>query len=477
MNGRRGFLQDATVRASVVLLACHAAAAGAQDGVLDPAFGNGGIVEIPWPAGYAEANAVAIDSSGRIAVCGYAPNSAGDADFALFRLLMDGSLDLSYASDSAGIRLFDFKLDGIGGRSNDLANDVATLDDNSIVAAGEAHFGLVSSQYALIKTDATGKLDATFGDDGSAHFGFDTFNDLDQGMLLRIDESGRILVAGNSITIVIGTASVDYRIGFTRLTPQGQLDSIFARYSAPLWGDKSTIPPTLSVYNFPSAILLDSSQRIVVAGSFYDPFPQDVGLWRESPDGAFDLTFGPQAIARTRLQLANGTAGGVTALAGGKLMTSGTFGASSPDTPFLMRLNEDGSPDTSFASDGLATAATIDSSHFISFNFLAPTKAGGWLLAGQYSSIDGVPPAGEILVRFDSNGVPDASFGDNGIVTIVPDPERPFFAHRAALQADGKLVIAGSFPNSAADTTHHFAVLRILADYDTLFVSGFDPAP
>jgi hypothetical protein len=59
----------------------------------------------------------------------------------------------------------------------------------------------------------------------------------------------------------------------------------------------------------------------------------------------------------------------------------------------------------------------------------------------------------------------------------VPDPERPFFVHRAALQADGKLVIAGSLPNSVADATHHFSVLRILADYDTLFVSGFEAQP
>lgn len=479
MNGLRGFPRCLVLLARAAILASATAAADAQDGVLDPTFGSGGIVEIPWTAGYAEANAVAIDSRGRIAVAGYAPGASGDSDFALFRLLCDGTLDLSYANDAAGIRLIDFNLDGIGGRSNDLANDVATLTDGSIVAVGEAHFGLVSSQFALAKTDSSGALDPTFGNGGSVHFGFDTFTNWDQGTLLKIDESGRVLVAGNVISIVFESTSVKYEIGVTRLTPQGQIDSIFGRRYTALWGDKSTAPPTLSVYNFPSAMILDSIQRVVMAGSFYEPFPQDAGLWRESPDGSFDQTFGTQGIGRTRLLLPNGTAGDISALSGGRLMASGTFGISTPDTPFLMRLNEDGSRDPGFGSNGLATAAAIDSSHSISFNFLAPTKSGGWLLAGQYGSLEaGVnPAAGVVVVRFDANGEPDASFGDNGVATIVPDPERPFFVHRAALQADGKLVIAGSLPNSVADATHHFSVLRILADYDTLFVSGFEAQP
>ena len=98
-------------------------------------------------------------------------------------------------------------------------------------------------------------------------------------------------------------------------------------------------------------------------------------------------------------------------------------------------------------------------------------------MAGQYSETFSSAPVGEILVRFNANGAPDATFGDNGIVTIVPDAERHFTAHRAALQSDGNLVVAGSFPASAVDNAAHFGIVRILADCDSLFANGFEAVP
>src|SRR4051794_32940920 len=119
MNGIRGALIRTLARTVVCLTVALAAGVNAQDGILDPAFGNAGIVEIAWPAGAAQANAVAIDSTGRIVAGGQAAGAGGDSDFALFRLLTDGSLDGSYAPDAGGFRLFDFNLAGIGGKSDD----------------------------------------------------------------------------------------------------------------------------------------------------------------------------------------------------------------------------------------------------------------------------------------------------------------------------------------------------------------------
>ena len=482
MNGLRGFLREWAAHAVFILLTCHAGAAVAQDGILDQTFGNGGIVEVAWPAGYAEANTVGVDSQGRIIVGGDAVGAFGDADFALFRLLPGGSLDGSYAAGSGAFRVVDFNLAGIGGRSDDQINDLAVQDDDSVVAVGEAHFGLINSQFALIKTDASGELDQEFADSGSAHFGFDTFMSIDQGSLVRLDSAGRIIVCGTVASTFTDLNSIDYWVGAARLTQQGQLDPTFfggGQISTPLWGDKSTMPPTLAVDNFPSALVFDSSQRIVTAGTFFEPFPQDVALMRWQSNSGFDLAFGTQSIGRVRLLLSNGTAGGMAAVANGELMISGTYGDSFPDTPFLARLNEDGSPDAAFANNGWASTASLGGGQYASFNFLSPTKAGGWLLAGQYGIVDGAftPTIGVILVRFDANGAPDPSFGDNGVVKVIPDPSRSFSVHRATLQPDGKLVVAGSFPNSASDSTPHFAVIRILADYDTLFVNGFDSTP
>lgn len=468
----------------ITLLASCAFAACAADGDLDPTFGIGGVVEIAWPSGAAEANAVGIDANGRIVVGGDAIGAAGDGDFTLLRLLPDGSMDTSFASDAGGFRQVNFDLAGIGGRSNDKINDLAVLGDGSTVALGEAHFGLggINSQYALVKTDTNGDLDATFNSSGTAHFGFNTFQAIDQGQLIRVDTLGRILVAGTVAFELNNNPALVYWAGIARVTETGQIDHTFygsGLYDTPIWADKSTSPATKTSYSFPSSLLLDSSQRIVVTATIEQPFPQAVALMRAPPDGGYDPNFGTQGTGRVLLTPTLANASATWPLANGRLMVSGTYGNSTPDTPFLMRLNEDGSVDNTFAGNGLASLSPLDSGHFAVLNFLSPTKTGGWLLAGQYGTVNGstYQNTGVILIRFDANGNPDASFGNNGIVAVIPDPARSFTAQHAAMQPDGKLVIAGSFPNSATNSTPHFAVIRILADYDTIFANGFEASP
>jgi uncharacterized delta-60 repeat protein len=226
-------------------------------------------------------------------------------------------------------------------------------------------------------------------------------------------------------------------------------------------------------------MILDSSQRIVVAASIYQPMPQSVALLRAPPDGGFDSSFGTQGTGRVLLSPSNAYAGAAWPLTDGRMMVSGVYGGSLPDTPFLMRLNSDGSADATFGNGGLASGTTLASNEYALFNFLAPTKSGGWLLAGQYGVGDSQSSqaTGVILSRFDASGNPDSSFGTNGTVVIVPDSNNPFVAQRAAMQPDGKLVVAGSMQNSTTDPTSHFAVVRILADYDTIFANGFEAAP
>lgn len=95
-----------------VLVAAIPSAALAAGAHLDPGFGTGGVAEVYWPAGSAAANAVGVDGSGRIVLGGYAAGLWGDDDFALLRLLPDGTFDTTYAIDSGGVRLVDFDLDG-----------------------------------------------------------------------------------------------------------------------------------------------------------------------------------------------------------------------------------------------------------------------------------------------------------------------------------------------------------------------------
>ena len=128
-------MEGIQTRTSYALLALVMSAANAQDGTLDPAFGNLGLVEIARPSGFAEARAVAIDGQERIVVGGDAAGINQNADLAIFRLLPSGTLDHTFASDGGGFRIVDFDLDGVGGNSMDFANDIGILDDDSVIAA------------------------------------------------------------------------------------------------------------------------------------------------------------------------------------------------------------------------------------------------------------------------------------------------------------------------------------------------------
>jgi uncharacterized delta-60 repeat protein len=76
--------------------------AAAQAGSLDPSFGNGGIVTTDFGdqinGNKASAAAIAIQSDGKILVCGGVPSSTGFPVAAVERYNTDGSVDTSFGS-------------------------------------------------------------------------------------------------------------------------------------------------------------------------------------------------------------------------------------------------------------------------------------------------------------------------------------------------------------------------------------------
>jgi uncharacterized delta-60 repeat protein len=464
------------MRITVFLLATALlpAAAIGSDGVLDPGFGNGGIVEIGWPAGSATANAIGLDTEHRILVGGDAIGASGDSDFALFRLLPDGTLDTTYASDGGGFRLIDFNLDGIGSSSDDVINDLAMYPDGALVALGEAHSGFagVNSQYALSRVNGTGALDTSFGDGGSVHFGSGSFATIDYGLRIALDAQQRIVTAGRIAVYHDNTLSFDWWLGLARLTSQGQFDSTFyggGFYWTFFWADPNIPPPRHSLFNVPLALAFDASQRVLTAGVVQQPIPFDAAICRAPADGGYDDSFAQQS--RLQLGLSEGEASALRPLpAGGMLVAGGYATGSGTYGLFLARRQDDGSADASFGTSGITT---IPLAHgFPEPSLIASTHHGGWLVAGQLTEPQG-GVIGVVLARFDAQGHPQPGFGDGGVVTVgVPDG-RPFSAGRVALQSDGKLVVAGSLPAPGPDTTPHFAVMRIIVD-EFLFADGFD---
>ncbi|MBX2905141.1 MAG: T9SS type A sorting domain-containing protein [Taibaiella sp.] len=100
----------------------------------------------------------------------------------------------------------------------------------------------------------------------------------------------------------------------------------------------------------------------------------------------------------------------------------------------VARFNPGGTPDSSFGTNGFYTALTS-----ISLRDVLLQPDGKIVAAGRASSGDDK----YATIRLNSDGSPDLSFGTSGVVTIDIGPGTEN-GYGVALQADGKLVIAGS---------------------------------
>lgn len=164
------------------------------DGTLDPTFGNGGEVKQSL-ANYSFAQTVhaAIQTDGKIVVVGGAfPTHSGSEDYFAARFNPNGSLDPTFAN--AGF----FTLH-IGVSNSFMAfTDVAIQFDDKIVATGnlpgDGGQDPFTDDFVAVRLNPNGSTDATFGSQGVVHTDIAGFND--HGTAVLVQPDGKILAAG-----------------------------------------------------------------------------------------------------------------------------------------------------------------------------------------------------------------------------------------------------------------------------------------
>jgi len=165
-------------------------------GVLDTAFGTGGIVTTDF-GGYDYACDLAIQSDGKIVLAGQA---GGDA--ALARYLSDGTLDTTF---------------GTGGRVTtdaggyDAAYGVAIQSDGKVVIAGQTDGVTCYSDTLVARYTAGGQLDTSFDTDGIVTSDPGGYYDYARAVVVQSD--GKIAVAGYSDTLSCTTELTVVRYG------------------------------------------------------------------------------------------------------------------------------------------------------------------------------------------------------------------------------------------------------------------------
>jgi uncharacterized delta-60 repeat protein len=155
------------------------------DGNIDTSFNNGqGFIKTSLGSN-AVANAVALDSQGRIILAGYALVGSDD-DFALIRYTSNGAVDTSFGNNG-------HTTSDLSGFQNDIGQAVAIDLYGNIVVAGQS---VVSghNEFSVARYTANGSLDMTFGTNGHTFVAIGFGNASGNG--LAVDADDRVVVAG-----------------------------------------------------------------------------------------------------------------------------------------------------------------------------------------------------------------------------------------------------------------------------------------
>lgn len=294
-----------------------------------------------------------------------------------YRLNADGTLDNVFYSN-AGDPAF----------SGAELSDIEIQSDNKILASGGFTTWNGVSVGGLVRVNTDGTIDTTFNNGG---IGFDDVNYTNARVYsVEVEDDGQILVAGLFNRFNGGVIPQ----GVARLNSDGSLDTTFmANRGVGPQNSSGTSPASIR------SIIELSDGKILVAGTFerFDGVVRS-RVARLNADGSLDTSFNPATISNaTSVEVRR-----MVETADGKYYVAGWF-----DTvggiarQNLVRLNNDGSLDTSFDH------GVPNGSGSIVYGLL-PQSDGKIIIGGAFSSISGIARYG--LARLNNDGSLDTDF-------------------------------------------------------------------
>jgi uncharacterized delta-60 repeat protein len=317
------------------------------DGTLDTTFGNSGTAITTVGTNGNWVTGLALQNDGKIVAVGW---SSRYTVFGVVRYNANGTLDSGFGN--GGI-----VLTGLGGSNfNDYACAVAIDGSGKIDVAGTSsqflngRSGATASYLTLVRYNANGSLDKTFGSNGIVV----TLPDRNYShcaTALAVESDGKIVMAGNSSS---------HMIEAVRYTPTGQLDTSFAGK-----GYITGLLPAGSTSAVAMRVIVQSNGGVVIAGASNFGSGYVSTLVQLTSSGQLDGTFGNSGFAtNSGVKVAN--AGnwvqgynlmGFVQEANGDLLVSGYTVNGNGNTDFAVAaFLSTGAPDTGFGTGGLATA-------------------------------------------------------------------------------------------------------------------------
>ena len=410
-----------------------------QSGVLDTSFGNNGIVTTVISGTYNLGHTAVVQPDGKIIVAGEAGESS-TYKVAVVRYNTDGTLDSTFGN--SGTLLVQV------GSDRSYARNISLQPDGKIVI-GAYTYDDIAADFAVVRLNADGTLDNSFGTNGITIVDNGSHEVVDAMTLLS---DGRIILAGNNYDNFLAA----------RFNTDGSLDTSFGTNG---WASTEFN----SSYSQVKDATAQDDGKILLSGFGTDISTgrYKIAVARFNTDGAIDNTFGTSGQVYFNIGSFDDYGAGVAVQTDGKIMIGGYTILDSNFSKYdfaAVRLNSDGTFDNSYGTNGIAISSVIDNGrNYAEQMLLQPDDKivlMGFVGAGSNDDDMG-------MVRFDTNGNLDATFGNGGKV-ITDVGGRYDYGKAIAIQPDNKIILAG-YSYSTAGVAE-----IVVARYDNIILGTND---
>ncbi len=294
---------------------------------------------------------------------------------------------------------------------------------------------------------APGDLDASFGTGGRVTTDLGGSEDVQAGAL---QADGKVVVVGGRD---VGSTADFTDFLVARYTPSGALDTSFS-------SDGWATTDFLGGSDYAAAVAVQPDGKIVVAGSVSPPFEGEgeggVGLARYNADGSLDTGFSGDGKAVV-VGISGGLGMGLVLQPDGKLVIAGYAPEDFTTKLALARLDPDGSLDTSFSGDGIEVSDVGD---FYTPVALERADDGKLVVLAFDENLSDYS-----VLRYTLAGALDPTFDGDGVRL---DPA--LLASDLVTLPGGKILLAGSASDhSTGSDTMHFTRLSADGSLDSTF--------
>ncbi len=379
---------------SIIFRFCHVFG---QPGTIDTSFANHGLLSYPDYLPYGLLTNVIVQPDNKIV--------GGNAnEFSLIRFSENGEHDTLFGNNGVTQTILNQYVN--------YSHTIFLQSDGKIIAVGMSMDYWMNLRAVIVRFNSDGTPDTAFGNGGAIVVDEDPYQE-DSFSSVITQPDGKIVVGG----------SQTYDLVLFRYHNNGSLDQTFGasgEFRLNGIGRESV-----------TSIAQRPDGKIVASTISFKQNSKNIILLQLNQDGSLDTTFGEHGLSVSGIGPGDDQSEhSLLIQPDGRILFAG-FMTNQGNRGFLRRFREDGSIDSTFASNG-------------SFIFDVYSKVNSISLQPDGKILAAIEKYVFAFMRFNSNGSVDSTFGNNGwVINSIDTGTSSNNATSVVLQHGGKIIAAG----------------------------------